>query len=43
MAQQADPREPKKPESRPESHKKTESKEPPQPAIREIYSDWAMI
>lgn len=43
MAQKADPRETRKPEARPESDTSTDVKTPPKPAIREIYSDWAML
>jgi|GEM_PF-6696951 len=47
MAQQADSRETRKPESRPESRParddSTVRKDPPKLVIREIYSDWAMI
>lgn len=43
MAQQADPRVTKKPETRPARDETTDRKDPPKPVIREIYADWAMI
>ena len=43
MAQHPDPRDTRKPEPRPARDEQTDRKDPPKPAIRELYSDWAMI
>lgn len=43
MATQSDPRDSKKPETRPTAKAQAERKTAPKPPVKKIYSDWAMI
>jgi len=43
MAKHPDPRETKQPEPRPARDQSVDRKDPPKPAPKKIFSDWAMI
>jgi hypothetical protein len=43
MAKTPDPRDKKKPEPRPVREKKADRSNPPKPAPKKVFSDWAMI